>query len=250
MTAAWGFVKRHDAAASTRRSRSATCCCRSRVVFVFSFNQPAGRFNYVWQGFTLDNWINWDDPPGIRGLARHVARHRGPGEHHGDRARRADRARARPAPLPRPRAAELPHLPADGRAGDRARRLAADAVPQPDAVHARFWTIFIAHVMFCISVRRRHRARAARRLRPAPRGGGSRPRRERVDHVPEDHAAAPRAGDPRGRPARVRDLGRRLRDHVLQLGQRDTFPVYVWGQARGRAAAGERDRQRPSSSSP
>jgi spermidine/putrescine transport system permease protein len=35
------------------------------VVILFSFNAPAGRFNYVWQGFTLDNWVNWDAVPGI-----------------------------------------------------------------------------------------------------------------------------------------------------------------------------------------
>jgi spermidine/putrescine transport system permease protein len=36
------------------------------VVILFSFNDPAGRFNYVWQGFTLDNWLNWDASPGVR----------------------------------------------------------------------------------------------------------------------------------------------------------------------------------------
>jgi len=36
------------------------------VVLLFSFNDPAGRFNYVWQGFTLDNWVNWDGVPGLR----------------------------------------------------------------------------------------------------------------------------------------------------------------------------------------
>jgi spermidine/putrescine transport system permease protein len=36
------------------------------VVILFSFNAPSGRFNYVWEGFTLDNWINWDGVPGIR----------------------------------------------------------------------------------------------------------------------------------------------------------------------------------------
>ena len=36
------------------------------VVILFSFNEPAGRFNYVWQEFTLDNWLNWDDVLGIR----------------------------------------------------------------------------------------------------------------------------------------------------------------------------------------
>jgi spermidine/putrescine transport system permease protein len=36
------------------------------VVVLFSFNHPKGRFNYTWQGFTLDNWVNWDAVPGIK----------------------------------------------------------------------------------------------------------------------------------------------------------------------------------------
>ena len=36
------------------------------VVIAFSFNNPQGRFNYVWSGFTLDNWKNWDGVPGLR----------------------------------------------------------------------------------------------------------------------------------------------------------------------------------------
>jgi spermidine/putrescine transport system permease protein len=36
------------------------------VVILFSFNNPAGRFNYVWEGFTLDNWFDWDSVLGIR----------------------------------------------------------------------------------------------------------------------------------------------------------------------------------------
>jgi spermidine/putrescine transport system permease protein len=36
------------------------------VVILFSFNDPAGRFNYVWQDFTLDNWVNWDSVLGLR----------------------------------------------------------------------------------------------------------------------------------------------------------------------------------------
>jgi spermidine/putrescine transport system permease protein len=36
------------------------------VVIAFSFNHPSGRFNYVWHGFTLDNWKNWDGVPGLR----------------------------------------------------------------------------------------------------------------------------------------------------------------------------------------
>ncbi len=36
------------------------------VVIVFSFNHPTGKFNYTWQGFTWDNWRYWDGVPGIR----------------------------------------------------------------------------------------------------------------------------------------------------------------------------------------
>jgi spermidine/putrescine transport system permease protein len=36
------------------------------VVIAFSFNDPKGRFNYVWQGFTLDNWIHWNAVPGLQ----------------------------------------------------------------------------------------------------------------------------------------------------------------------------------------
>jgi spermidine/putrescine transport system permease protein len=36
------------------------------VVVVFSFNHPTGKFNYTWQGFTWDNWRYWDGVPGIR----------------------------------------------------------------------------------------------------------------------------------------------------------------------------------------
>jgi spermidine/putrescine transport system permease protein len=35
------------------------------VVVMFSFNHPKGRFNYVWQGFTWDNWRHWDAVPGL-----------------------------------------------------------------------------------------------------------------------------------------------------------------------------------------
>ena len=34
------------------------------IVIVFSFNNPPGKFNYVWHGFTLDNWLHWDGVPG------------------------------------------------------------------------------------------------------------------------------------------------------------------------------------------
>jgi spermidine/putrescine transport system permease protein len=46
------------------------------VVVLFSFNHPSGKFNYVWQGFTWDNWRYWDGVPGIRsaiGLSLQIA---------------------------------------------------------------------------------------------------------------------------------------------------------------------------------
>jgi spermidine/putrescine transport system permease protein len=36
------------------------------VVVLFSFNDPVGRFNYTWQGFTLDNWGNPFAFPGLQ----------------------------------------------------------------------------------------------------------------------------------------------------------------------------------------
>jgi spermidine/putrescine transport system permease protein len=36
------------------------------VVVAFSFNDPLGRFNYTWEGFTLDHWENPFGPPGLR----------------------------------------------------------------------------------------------------------------------------------------------------------------------------------------
>jgi spermidine/putrescine transport system permease protein len=36
------------------------------VVVAFSFNNPKGRFNYTWQGFTWKNWANWNEIPGLQ----------------------------------------------------------------------------------------------------------------------------------------------------------------------------------------
>jgi spermidine/putrescine transport system permease protein len=36
------------------------------VVILFSFNQPEGRFNYVWREFTFSNWAEWDAILGLR----------------------------------------------------------------------------------------------------------------------------------------------------------------------------------------
>jgi spermidine/putrescine transport system permease protein len=36
------------------------------IVVAFSFNNPAGRFNFTWQGFTLKNWENPFGYPGLQ----------------------------------------------------------------------------------------------------------------------------------------------------------------------------------------
>ena len=61
----WAFVKHH---ALTVYALLAVgyLMLPIAVVILFSFNAPKSNFNYVWQGFTLDNWANWDEPIGIR----------------------------------------------------------------------------------------------------------------------------------------------------------------------------------------
>ena len=36
------------------------------VVIAFSFNDPLGRFNYTWEGFTLEHWQEPFGPPGLQ----------------------------------------------------------------------------------------------------------------------------------------------------------------------------------------
>jgi spermidine/putrescine transport system permease protein len=35
------------------------------IVVLFSFNDPAGRYNYTWQQFSVDAWLNPCGPPGL-----------------------------------------------------------------------------------------------------------------------------------------------------------------------------------------
>ena len=60
-----GFVRRHALTAYAILALG-YLLLPVAVVILFSFNAPAGRFNYVWEGFTLDNWVHWDAVPGIR----------------------------------------------------------------------------------------------------------------------------------------------------------------------------------------
>jgi spermidine/putrescine transport system permease protein len=63
--AAWAFV-RHQVLTAYAVLAFTYLMLPIAIVIAFSFNQPAGRFNYVWSGFTLENWKNWDGVPGLR----------------------------------------------------------------------------------------------------------------------------------------------------------------------------------------
>lgn len=62
----WAFVRRHVLTAYSVLF-FIYLMLPIAVVVVFSFNNPVGKFNYVWQGFTLDNWRYWNGVPGIQG---------------------------------------------------------------------------------------------------------------------------------------------------------------------------------------
>ena len=62
----WRFVKRH--ALTVYALLAVTYLMLPiAVVIAFSFNHPTGRFNYVWNAFTFDNWIHWNSVLGIQG---------------------------------------------------------------------------------------------------------------------------------------------------------------------------------------
>jgi spermidine/putrescine transport system permease protein len=65
LAAAWAFAK-HHALTVYSLLFFAYLLLPIGIVIAFSFNNPTGRFNYVWQGFTLNNWRSWDGVPGIR----------------------------------------------------------------------------------------------------------------------------------------------------------------------------------------
>jgi spermidine/putrescine transport system permease protein len=62
---AWGFV-RHHALTVYALLALVYLLLPIAIVILFSFNQPVGRFNYTWDSFTFDNWVNWDAVAGIR----------------------------------------------------------------------------------------------------------------------------------------------------------------------------------------
>lgn len=61
----WAFVRRHVLTAYSVLF-FAYLMLPIAVVIVFSFNRPKGRFNYKWEHFTIGNWTHWNAIPGIQ----------------------------------------------------------------------------------------------------------------------------------------------------------------------------------------
>jgi spermidine/putrescine transport system permease protein len=62
---AWAFVKRHVLTAYSILF-FVYLMLPIAVVILFSFNRPRGRFNYTWEHFTIGNWTHWNAIPGIQ----------------------------------------------------------------------------------------------------------------------------------------------------------------------------------------
>jgi spermidine/putrescine transport system permease protein len=120
------------------------------VVALFSFNDPAGRFNYTWQGFTLDHWLN---PFAVAGLQDAIV----------VSLKIAVLASAIATILGTPIALALVRYRYRGRGATNTLIFMAMTTPEIVlgaslltlflnlGVARGFWTIFVAHVMFNIS---------------------------------------------------------------------------------------------------
>jgi spermidine/putrescine transport system permease protein len=64
LATAWAFVKRHVLTVYSLLF-FAYLLLPIAVVAVFSFNNPPGKFNFTWNQFTWDNWRYWNGVPGI-----------------------------------------------------------------------------------------------------------------------------------------------------------------------------------------
>jgi len=69
MSRTWRFVARHSLTVYALLA-VAYLLLPIVVVILFSFNHPTGRFNYVWNRFTVDNWLNWNSVLGIQGAVQ------------------------------------------------------------------------------------------------------------------------------------------------------------------------------------
>jgi len=62
LTKAWAFVRRHTLTVFGILAL-AYLMLPIAIVVIFSFNDPAGRFNYTWEGFTTKHWTHPFGPP-------------------------------------------------------------------------------------------------------------------------------------------------------------------------------------------
>ena len=193
----WAFVRRHTLTVFGILA-FAYLMLPIAVVVAFSFNDPAGRYNYTWQGFTSRT--------GRTRSARRAS---------ATRCRRASRspllATIVATVLGTLVALALVRYQFRGRGATNLLIFLPMATPEI-VLGASLLTLFLNlgtaarllddrarphHVLH--QLRGRDGAGAARRLRPARGGGGDGPGRERVRDVLPHHAAADRAGDPRRR---------------------------------------------------
>jgi spermidine/putrescine transport system permease protein len=148
---AWGFVKRHALTAYAVLAVG-YLMLPIAVVILFSFNHPTGRFNYIWNRFTFENWIHWNSVLGIQSaivtslevaalatlvatilgtfIALAIVRHRF---------------------LGRSTTNLLVFLPMSTPEIVMGSSLLTLFLNDGNTIRLGFWTIFIAHVMFIIS---------------------------------------------------------------------------------------------------
>ena len=148
------------------------------VIFVFSFNDPAGRYNFTWVGFTLEPLEQRLRDPGAERSPADQPQTGGAGDGDLDRDRDDDGAGAGPPPVLRPPRRQLPDRDPDGDARGRDGLGAALLLPHHRHLLARLRDAADRPRDVLHQLRRRRRALAADRLRPPPRGGGEGPRRE------------------------------------------------------------------------
>jgi spermidine/putrescine transport system permease protein len=147
----WRFVKRHALTAYALLAVG-YLMLPIAVVILFSFNNPPGRFNYVWHSFTFDNWIHWNSALGIQGavvtslevaaLATLVATALGT---------LIALAIVRHNFVGRSSTNLIVFLPMSTPEIVMGASLLTLFLNDGNAIQLGFWTIFIAHVMFIIS---------------------------------------------------------------------------------------------------
>ena len=168
------------------------------IIAIFSFNDPTGKFNFTWQGFTLDHWSNAFGIPDLTDALPTSIKLAVALDDHRHDPRHDDRDGPGPPPVQGPAHGEPADRDPDDHARGRDRRRAAlDVRLLPDLDRLRDAADRARDVLD--QLRRHRRPLAADRLRQPARGSGARPRSRRPDHVPDGDPAADRAG-PRSAP--------------------------------------------------